>query len=160
ATTSLNLAGWRPALGLPKRSPPHWRHWRKGTARPQSRSCVNSIVASLATPAPSRRRRSPFGCVLASERSPRPFPSIALSSTQERPHEIYRDRPVWCLRRTHLAHAGRRLAHHPGAAPNGQPCGRAATRLASGAVHVCHIRHHSLILDPDGCEVIRHVRYG
>ena len=46
------------------------------------------VTVALVKPTLSRRQQSRLGCARVSASSPRPFPNIALTSTQERPHEV------------------------------------------------------------------------
>src|SRR5215831_19341411 len=156
APTLSNFASWLRGLVLPRSSTPRWGPSHTETARSQSRGCVNSTTVSpqLRT----ARRRWPSRSVRAptSWASPRRLPRIALTSTQERPHEICRDQPVRGLRCADLADDGRRLARHDRIAPGRRPLRFAAIRLASGPVRVCRVRHRSLVMDPD-CRAMRFV---
>ena len=54
---------------------------------------------------------------LGSLPSPRCWPNMPPTSTQERPREVHRDRSVRCLRSADLVDDGRGLARHDGSAP-------------------------------------------
>jgi hypothetical protein len=57
---------------------------------------------------------------------------MPLTSTQERPCEVHRDRCVWRLRCADVVDDGRGLARHDRAAPGCEPFRLVALRLASG----------------------------
>src|ERR1700733_12821049 len=74
---------------------------------------------------------------------------MAITSTQERPREVYRYQPVRCLRCADLNHDDRSLARYHRTASGRWPLGLAAVRLASRFVRVCSVHHRSFVLHPD-----------
>src|ERR1700676_5525465 len=127
---------------------PPSRPSRRGTARPQSHGCASSTTTSPSVSTLDRRPPSRFGRVVAFSSSRKRSPRMALISTRERPHELGRCRPVRCLCCAHLGDDGRSLARDDRAAAGSQPLRPAAARLASGAVRVRPLHHHSLVLGP------------
>src|SRR5580704_9796171 len=79
---------------------------------------------------------------------------MAITSTQERPREVYRNQPVRCLRCADLNHDDRSLAHYHRIASSRRPLGLAALRLASRLVRVCSLHHRSFVLHPDPSELV------